>query len=50
MVRCAAGVIHGALDRPCEEVLAFEESVGAARRARGGRRAAGELAAMDSGP
>ncbi|WP_210405890.1 hypothetical protein, partial [Micromonospora sp. MH33] len=32
----------------CEDVLAFEESFGAARRAQGGRRAAGELAAMDS--
>jgi hypothetical protein len=30
-----------ALDRLFEDVLAFEESFGAARRARGGRRAAG---------
>jgi hypothetical protein len=48
MILCAAGDIHGALDGLFEDVLAFEESVGAARRARGGRRAAGELAAMDS--
>ena len=48
MIFCAAGDIHGALERLLEDVLAFEESFGAARRARGGRRAAGELAAMDA--
>src|SRR3954468_20424079 len=48
LILCAAGDIHGALDRLFEDVLAFEESVGAAWRARGGRRAAGELAAMGS--
>src|SRR3954462_10799723 len=31
MILCAAGDIHGALDRLCEDVLAFEESFGAAR-------------------
>ncbi|WP_189047687.1 hypothetical protein [Micromonospora sonchi] len=33
MIPCAAGDIHGALDRLFEDVLAFEESFGAARRA-----------------
>jgi len=47
MILCAAGDIHGALERIFENVLAFEESCGAARQARGGRRAAGVLAAMD---
>ncbi|GIJ81475.1 hypothetical protein SAMN05443287_1227 [Micromonospora phaseoli] len=48
MVLCVAGDMHAALDGLLEDVLAFEESLGAARRTRGGRRAAGELAAMDS--
>jgi hypothetical protein len=30
MILCAAGCIHGALDRLFEDVLAFEESFGAA--------------------
>jgi len=42
LILCAAGDIHGALDRLFEDVLAFEESFGAAWRAGGGRRAAGE--------
>ncbi|MEV8510300.1 hypothetical protein AB0368_36480, partial [Actinoplanes sp. NPDC051475] len=46
----SASGIEGLLVKPSfEAVLAFEESFGAARRARGGRRAAGELAAMASG-
>ncbi|SCL53600.1 hypothetical protein GA0070604_2813 [Micromonospora eburnea] len=34
MIPCAAGGVHGTLDRLFEDVLAFEESFGAARRAR----------------
>lgn len=40
MILCAAGDIHGALGRLFEDALAFEESFGAARRAREGRDAA----------